>query len=539
MATLDTGDTAFVLACMGLVQLMTPGLAFFYGGLVRSTNILTLMMQSFLALGFVFVLWYMVVFSLSFGESIGGIVGDPSTFAFFQHVSVHAPLTLENKVLVPSIPGLLFAGYQGMFAVITPALMTGAFADRFRAGPYMLFVCLWMTAIYGPVCHWVWGGGWMMQWGVWDFAGGIVVHTTSGFSALASVVFLGRRHVPEDGPETLRQPHNVPFVALGTALLWFGWFGFNGGSALASNGVATLAAINSQIAGSTAMIGWLAIDTIMGKTPGLVSACVGAVAGLATVTPAAGYIQTWGALLIGVLAPVVCYPCVEIMSHLGIDDALDVWGVHGMSGFVGIVLVGFLADGVECAETPTDAVPLLDCANPGTVTRSANQVFVQLSCAVIVAVYSSLVSLFLLWAIDKAMGIRPRKSEEGDLDRSQHGEIAYVTHKNSVNLMKTDMSESGLLEGGVASSESEDDANQSVSTHAERTSFAMAGSQGQRQSVAPSTPMIMTHVSRQTAPMFIAPTVGRTVMASPSPAVGRTVMASPSARSPRVQLNSR
>eukprot|EP00930_Biecheleria_cincta_P023358 TRINITY_DN16892_c0_g1_i4.p1 TRINITY_DN16892_c0_g1~~TRINITY_DN16892_c0_g1_i4.p1 ORF type:complete len:493 (-),score=75.69 TRINITY_DN16892_c0_g1_i4:327-1805(-) len=432
--SIDFGDTAFMFGCMTLVQFMTPGLAFFYGGLVRSTNVLTIMLQSFLSLGLVFVLWYIFVFSLAFGKSWNGLIGDPSTFAFFRHVSIQAPLTgntYGEVVSVPNIPGLLFAGYQGMFAVITPALMTGAFADRFRVGPYLVFKTVWMIVVYGPVAHWVWGGGWMQQWGVWDFAGGIVVHITSGFSALASLVILGSRHVPEEGPESLNQPHSVPLVALGTAMLWFGWFGFNGGSALASNGVAIVASINSQIAGSTGMIGWVVVEALMGKKPGMVGACVGAVAGLATVTPAAGYIQTWAALVIGAVASVVCNACVILLNKYDIDDALDVWGVHGMGGFTGTVLVGLLADDASCGALPTADAARADCANPGTVTRSGNQVFIQLSCAVIVALYSFLVSYALLWMLENSIGIRPRKHEEGNLDMEHHGEEAYVTTPKS------------------------------------------------------------------------------------------------------------
>jgi len=235
-----------------------------------------------------------VVFSLCFGESVG-FFGNPLSFAAMYHVYPNKSLMRGDTVVGDGIPGLLFAAYQGMFAVITPALMTGAFAGRFRFKPYLIFVGLWLVLVYAPWCHWVWGGGFLAAWGVWDFAGGIVVHTTAGFSALATLLVVGRRE-PAEG-EDLHTPHNVPFVALGTALLWFGWFGFNGGSALASGGTAVAAAVNSEIAASVALFTWMIIEWVRHGRPGLVGLCVGAIAGLATITPAAGYVQPWGACL--------------------------------------------------------------------------------------------------------------------------------------------------------------------------------------------------------------------------------------------------
>ena len=231
---------------------------------------------------------------------------------------------------------MLFMAYQGMFAIITPSLMTGAFANRFRFKPYVIFVVLWMFLVYAPWCHWVWGGGWMAEWGVWDFAGGIVVHITAGFSALAALLVVGRREAAPG--EVLDEPHNIPFVALGTALLWFGWFGFNGGSALGSNSTAVIAAVNSEIAASTALFVWLFIDWVRFGQPKLVGICVGAIAGLATVTPAAGFIQPWGAFVLGALAALLCYACCEARKVFSIDDAMDVWGVHGMGGFIGTAI---------------------------------------------------------------------------------------------------------------------------------------------------------------------------------------------------------
>eukprot|EP00929_Paragymnodinium_shiwhaense_P026694 TRINITY_DN15814_c0_g1_i2.p1 TRINITY_DN15814_c0_g1~~TRINITY_DN15814_c0_g1_i2.p1 ORF type:complete len:392 (-),score=43.35 TRINITY_DN15814_c0_g1_i2:667-1713(-) len=274
---------------MALVQLMTPGLALFYGGLVRETSVITMIMQNFSTMGIVTIMWYLFLYSMCFGETIG-FFGNPIDYAFFRNV------TTKPGPMATEIPHLLFAGFQGMFAVIAPALMTGAFADRFCYGPFLIFVVVWMIVVYAPFCHWVWGGGWMAEIGVWDFAGGIVVHITAGFSALATLLVVGKRQVPEGATiEDLDKPSNLPMVALGTALLWFGWFGFNGGSAMSSNGVAVVAAINSEIAASVACFVWMCLDWATKRKPSLIGKCVGAIAGLATVTPAAGFVQPWAA----------------------------------------------------------------------------------------------------------------------------------------------------------------------------------------------------------------------------------------------------
>jgi len=368
--------------------------------------------------------WYIVLFSLAFGSSIGGVIGNPRTFFFWDNLHIHEQISGNlTAASADGIPGVLFAGYQGMFAVITPALMTGAFADRMQLMPYIIFVSVWMLLVYAPVCHWVWGGGWMANWGVWDFAGGIVVHVTSGFSALSSLVVLGKRHMHE-GDQNASTPHNVPIVALGTAMLWFGWFGFNGGSALKANGVAAVATMNSQLAGSVALCGWLVMERLTGKKPGLVGACVGAVAGLATITPAAGFVPTWGAFIIGLCASVICFGSVELINRLGLDDALDVWGVHGMGGFSGTVMIGIFAEAH---------------VNPDTVERSVKQVFLQLACAVIAAVYSFVVTYIILSSLDACIRIRPKRKHESVLDLVQHGEHAYVTHKSRESLIEDGM----------------------------------------------------------------------------------------------------
>mmetsp|Transcript_56479 Transcript_56479/g.104578 ORF Transcript_56479/g.104578 Transcript_56479/m.104578 type:complete len:448 (-) Transcript_56479:156-1499(-) len=412
MAEINVVSTSFILVSTALVQLMTPGLAFFYGGLVSDTSVVTMMMQVFVSMGITSIMWFVFLFSLCFGET-WDFFGNPGTYFFLKDVRSNEPLNSGMD-----IPGLLFMAYQGMFAVITPVLMTGAFADRFRFKAFLIFLPLWMVLVYAPFCHWVWGGGWMAEWGVWDFAGGIVVHITAGFSALGSLVVVGKR---KDADDT---PHNIPFVALGTALLWFGWFGFNGGSALNVSGASVAAAVNSEIAASVALFMWLIIDWLRLGRPKLVGLCVGAIAGLATVTPAAGFIQPWAAFALGAVACVVCYLCCEARKFLHLDDALDVWGVHGMGGFVGSCLLGALADPSECNDG--DAAPGW-CVNPNTVTRSWEQLGMQCTASVICAAYSFVATVVLLKLINLVVPIVPSNMQE--LDLQEHGEAAYTPTK--------------------------------------------------------------------------------------------------------------
>jgi len=310
---------------------------------------------------------------------------------------------------VSDVPGLVFAGYQGMFAVITPALMTGAFADRILFGPYLAFIAIWLIVVYCPFCHAIWGPeGWLGVWGVKDFAGGIVVHTTAGFSALAAVHYLGAREDIVGKEKVDNTPHNIPFVALGTALLWFGWFGFNGGSALASGDGAAFAAVNTEIAASTALSVWTLIDWYKNGKPTLVGMCVGAIAGLATITPAAGFVRPWAAFLIGFLAGCFCYFCCELKNMLKWDDALDVWGVHGMGGALGSVLLGVLAD-----------------KDVGGQAAGAEFFAKQLCTVVGCAAYSYIMTLFLLKAIESVTRIKTTAEEMDNLDAAFHGEDAY------------------------------------------------------------------------------------------------------------------
>jgi len=422
---MDSGSISWVLASAALVQLMTPGLAFFYGGLVSDHSVLTMMMQSFVSMGLTTILWIVFLFSLCFGESLE-FFGNPGTYFALMNVNANEPLTRNGEVVLDGIPGLLFVAYQGMFAVITPALMTGAFADRFRFKPYLIFVTLWLILVYAPWCHWIWGGGFLAKWGVYDFAGGIVVHMTAGFSALASLAVVGKR-VGAPG-EILNVPHNVPFVALGTALLWFGWFGFNGGSALASGGTAVAAAVNSEIAASVALFCWLMIDWFKRGHPTLVGLCVGAIAGLATVTPAAGFIQPWGAFILGIVASVSGYVLCELVKVSGLDDALDVWGVHGMGGFMGTVLLGVLADPSECSPGDGVAAPAY-CVNPNTITRSGEQLGKQAVAAVFCAAYSFVVTFVLLKVINLFVPIVPTGTRKSTLDLAEHGQVAYSPSK--------------------------------------------------------------------------------------------------------------
>jgi len=401
---INSGDTAFVLISAALVCLMTPGLAFFYGGLVRKKNVLTIMMQSFISMGIVTAIWFFGGFSLAFGPDVHGIIGN------LQHAFLNGVGMQPSSVYGPTIPFITFFTYQQMFAIITPALITGAFADRVNFKSYLIFLVAWSFLVYIPFVHWIWGGGFLQKLGVIDFAGGIVVHVSAGIAALASVFFIGKRIIP---PKEDNTPHNITYVALGTGLLWFGWFGFNGGSALAANGIAASAFVNTDIAGSIAMVTWLCISWIREKRPSFVGALTGAVAGLATITPAAGYVEPWAAVVIGFIAGVVCYMAVQIRVKLDWDDALDVWGVHGVGGILGSILVGVFAvkriGGVD-----------------GLIAGNFNQLKIQVFAVILTAAYAFAVTYGLLKIINYFEPVRVSKEEEiKGLDNSIHGESAY------------------------------------------------------------------------------------------------------------------
>ena len=404
MNNLNSGDTALVLISAALVALMTPGLAFFYGGLVRRKNVLSIMMQSFISMGIVTILWVLVGFSLSFSGDNWGIIGN------FQYLFLSGVGFTPSPTYGPTIPFLAFFLFQEMFAIITPALITGAFADRVNFKSYLIFLVLWSVLVYIPFTHWVWGGGFLARLGVVDFAGGIVVHVSAGFAALASVFVVGKRVMV---PGEKSGPHNIAFVALGTGLLWFGWFGFNGGSALAANGVAAIAFVNTDIAGSVAMVTWLLISWARDGKPSMTGALTGAVAGLATVTPAAGYVQPWAAAIIGLLASLVCYLAVQFRMRQDWDDALDVWGVHGVGGALGIVLTGVFASAAVNGVS-------------GLVEGNVNQFVVQVLAMAITATYSFLVTLGILKVLNLFEPVRVSAAVEAQgLDEIQLGESAY------------------------------------------------------------------------------------------------------------------
>jgi Amt family ammonium transporter len=407
--TLNAGSTGFMLLATSLVMLMTPGLAFFYGGLVGRKNTLTIIMQSFVSLGWTAVLWVLFGFSLSFGHSTGllsGILGGP------QYLLLN---NISPSMLFPGndqIPMLLFVVYQMMFAVITPALITGAFADRVRFPAYMIFLTGWLVLVYFPFAHMIWGGGILERWGVLDFAGGIVVHVSAGFAALAAVFYIGRRKTIHKGP------HNIPLMALGTALLWFGWYGFNGGSALRIDDVTVTAFINTQVAAAFASVTWLFLEIIFKKKPSLVGFMTGAIAGLATITPASGFVSVQAAMIIGIVAALVTYAAILFKNRKQWDDALDVWGVHGIGGFVGILLLGVFASTTINAH---GANGLLH-GNPMFFVK-------ELVAVSVLAVYAFLVTYGLLWVIDKVTPVRASPEEEKQgLDEIMHGESAYMDY---------------------------------------------------------------------------------------------------------------
>ena len=405
-APIDIGNTAFMLICASLVMLMTPGLAFFYGGLVGRKNVLTVMMQSFMSLSWTTVLWFAFGYSMCFGPSLGGIIGDPTTYAFLRGVTLQTMFAGNDA----GIPLVVHIAYQMMFAIITPALITGAFADRVTFKAYFLFLTAWLIFVYFPFVHMIWSPeGVFAKWGVLDFAGGIVVHTTAGFAALASVFFVGRRSV------MVTKPHNVPLIALGTGLLWFGWYGFNAGSELRVDAVTASAFLNTDIAASFAGVTWLVIEWSYAKRPKFVGLLTGTVAGLATITPGAGYVSLGSAAIIGVVASLACYYAVLLKNRMGWDDALDVWGVHGVGGFIGVILLGVFAS------------TAWNSAGADGLLLGGGAFFVkQCVAAVLCAAWAFVFTYGMLWLIDRVTPARTdAKAQEAGLDEELHGEEAY------------------------------------------------------------------------------------------------------------------
>jgi Amt family ammonium transporter len=406
---LDSGDTAYVLICSALVMLMTPGLALFYGGMVRAKNVLGTVMQSFFALGLVSVLWVLVAYSLAFGPDKGHLIGGLD-YLGFKGVG-QAP----NPDLAPTIPHLAYAAFQLFFAVITPALITGAFAERMKFSGYVLFTSLWLVLIYAPMAHWVWApGGWIRELGALDFAGGTVVHMNSGVAALAAAIVVGRR--AGFGRDAI-VPHNLPLTVLGASLLWFGWFGFNAGSALAANGLAATAFIGTNTAAAAGAIGWALFDVLRSRRSTTLGAASGAVAGLVAITPAAGYVGPSASIAIGLAAGLVCAAATTVKFRVGYDDALDVVGVHAVGGMLGALLIGLFAD-----------TAFNKAGSDGLFAGGGLALLGKQAVAVVATLVFSFVGSFVLLKVTNALvGLRVTPEEEATgLDLSQHAEAGYA-----------------------------------------------------------------------------------------------------------------
>jgi len=403
----NTGDTAWILVSSALVMLMTPGVSFFYGGMVRRKNVLSTMMMSFAILGVIVILWVLYGYSFAFSPNGGGFMGG------LDFIGLANVGQVPSSLYATTVPHLAFMGYQGMFAIITVALITGAVVERIKFSSLLIFAMLWFTIVYCPVAHWVWGdGGWLGNLGTLDFAGGIVVHVTAGASALALVRVLGpRRDYLENKPMAA---HNIPMVAIGAALLWFGWFGFNGGSALTSGGLASNAFMTTNISGAAGAVTWMIISWIQRK-PTLIGVTTGAIAGLAAITPAAGYVSPLVAIIIGVVSSIIGYYCIIFRNKKRIDESLDVWAVHGMGGAWGVLAAGLFA---SLAVNPAGA--------DGAVFGNGMMFVKQLIGVATVFGYSYGITILLSKIINKVMGLRVSKQEETvGLDIAQHSEVAY------------------------------------------------------------------------------------------------------------------
>ena len=406
---MNNADTAFVLASAGLVMLMTPGLALFYGGMVRGKNVLGTIMQSLFMIALISIEWIYLGYSMSFGPDVSGFIGNLSWFA------LHGVTTTPSPDYATTIPQTVFMIYQCMFAIITPALITGALAERVRFVPFLIFSVLWAILVYNPVCHWLWGkGGWLGPdgFGVLDFAGGLVVHVTCGTAALAGIVVLGPR---KGYGKTSFMPHNLPMTMLGTGLLWFGWFGFNGGSALAANEVAATAFVATHFAGMSAMATWVVMEWITQGKATTLGAASGAIAGLATVTPAAGFVGPNSAVMIGIISGVVCYSAVNFKNRLKLDDSLDVVGIHGVGGAIGTLCLGIFA---AKAVNPNGV--------DGLLAGNSAQFLKQAVGVVVVGAYTFVVSWILFKIIHAVLGLRlTEEAEVVGMDSTEHSETAY------------------------------------------------------------------------------------------------------------------
>ena len=404
---MDTGDTAWLLMSTALVMIMLPGLALFYGGLVRSKNVLSTIMHSFFGLALVSVVWVVVGFTLAFGPDVNGLglIGGLD-FALFNGVGLE-----PSPNYATTVPFVLFAAFQMMFAAITPALITGAFAERKRFGAFVLFTILWSVLVYSPLAHWVWStDGWLYKLGALDFAGGTVVHISSGVSALVVALVIGRRTINGDRME----PHDVPMTVLGAGLLWFGWFGFNAGSAVAANGLAASAFMVTNTAAAAATITWVLASYLRGRKVSVVGAACGAVAGLVAITPASGFVSVSGALVIGLVAGGLCFSATLLRERIKVDDALDVFAVHGVGGTFGAIATGVFA------------TALVQPAYTGLIEGNGQQLVNQLVAVGATILYAVVATFGIVKVVDVILGIRVNKeSEEAGLDLSVHGEMAY------------------------------------------------------------------------------------------------------------------
>ncbi|MBI2865987.1 MAG: ammonium transporter [Chloroflexi bacterium] len=404
----DSGDTAWLLASSALVLVMTPALAFFYGGMVHRKHALSTIMQSFIIIALISVQWVLWGYSLAFGPDKGGIIGGLEWLGL-RNVGLE-----PNADYAGTVPHQAFMIFQAMFAIITPALITGAFAGRMKFKAFLIFILLWATLVYDPVAHWVWGvGGWLRALGALDFAGGTVVHIASGVAALAAALALRPRFHFGTSPE---EPHNIPFIVLGAGLLWFGWFGFNAGSAVSSGALATSAFVVTNTAAAMSALTWMTMTWWLGGRPTVVGAATGAVAGLVAITPASGFVTPMAAVIIGLGAGVFCYLACRLRARLKLDDSLDVWGCHGVGGTVGALATGLFA-----------TVAINAAGDNGLFYGNPGQLWAQFVAVAVVWVYSFTVTFIILKVLDKVMGITVEHGEEElGLDISQHGERAYV-----------------------------------------------------------------------------------------------------------------
>ena len=414
---ISAGNTAWMIVATALVMLMTiPGLALFYGGLVRSKNILNVLMQCFIITAVISLEWVAFGYSNAFGSSTGFLAPFIGGFdwAFLKGISINDVSPYYISQATERIPHLIFILFQCMFAVITPALIIGAFAERIKFRGFLIFTIAWAIFVYNPVAHWVWSAdGWLFKLGALDFAGGTVVHINAGIAALVTAVMLGKRKLPAGQHITV--PHNVPLVVIGAALLWFGWFGFNAGSGLAADGLAASAFLVTHIAAASAALSWALLDWFINKKPTVVGICTGAVAGLVAITPAAGFVDVSGAIVIGILVSVFCFFMVSVVKgKLGYDDSLDAFGVHGIGGIWGALATGLFA------------TPVIQSAYSGAFSGNIHQLWIQLIAVLTTIVYSGVLTAIIFKIVEKTLGIRVSEDEESyGLDLTQHNEMAY------------------------------------------------------------------------------------------------------------------